>query len=265
MEIYHIGDIQRKLKMREFYFEDQNKKVAYRGVLPHDDVNCCPLDYFKYGWALFLSNIYIKQMEMKGINSNSYDLINEKVIKNVEKQFSEMLGNSYRNNNLLELLSNDGLSYKEQNRLLKGMVLTSTDILWFHKDAQDLNYMLDVFQEEKYPEKFNFKNTPVCFCQQDDKSIETIGKTNMTEGEKRALLEQRKVVQARVFHKGEHWHCFYYTFKGLAGLELGILGKIPHYHYISDKSGITRVKLEQCIKECNMPTSKVHIVLNRAL
>ena len=263
--IYHIGDIQRKLKMREFYFEDQNKKVAYRGVLPHDDVNCRPLDYFKYGCALFLSNKYRKQMEMKGINFYSDDLINKVAIQNIDKQISEMLGNSNRNDNLLKLLSNDGLSYKEQNRLLKGMVLTSKELLWLDKDAQDLNYMLDVFQEEKYPEKFNFKNTPVCFYQQNDNSVETIGKTDMTDGEMRALLEQRKVVQARVFHKGEHWHCFYYTFKGLAGLEPGILGKIPHYHYISDKSGITRVKLEQCIKECNMPTSKVHIVLDRAL
>ena len=123
--IYHIGDIQRKLKMREFYFEDQNKKVAYRGVLPHDDVNCRPLDYFKYGCALFLSNKYRKQMEMKGINFYSDDLINKVAIQNIDKQISEMLGNSNRNDNLLKLLSNDGLPYKEQNRLLKGMVLTS--------------------------------------------------------------------------------------------------------------------------------------------
>ena len=77
------------------------------------------------------------------------------------------------------------------------------------------------------------------------------------------MLEQRKVVPARVFHKGEHWHCFYYTYKGFAGLEPGIMGKQPHYHYISDKSGISRMELERCIKECEMPTSKVHIVIKR--
>lgn len=39
--------------MREFNFKDQNKKVAYRGILPHNDVNCCPFDYFKDGYAFF--------------------------------------------------------------------------------------------------------------------------------------------------------------------------------------------------------------------
>lgn len=249
--------------MREFNFKDQNKKVAYRGILPHNDVNCRPLDYFKYGYALILSNIFRERLEMRGINSYSDDLVNKEALLNVEKKISEMLGNSTRNKNLFDLLSNEELSYKEQTRLLKGMVLTSTDLLWLNKDAQDLNYMLDVFQEEKYPEKFNDKKKPVCFCQQDDNSIETIGTTDMTDGEMRALLEQRKVVQARVFHKGEHWHCFYYTYKGFAGLEPGIMGKQPHYHYISDKSGISRMELERCIKECQMPTSKVHIVIKR--
>lgn len=249
--------------MREFNFKDQNKKVAYRGILPHNDVNCCPFDYFKDGCALFLANEFRERLEMKGITFYSDDLIDKVTIQNVDKKFSEMLENSTRNANLLELLSNEGLSYKEQKRLLKGMILTSADILWFNKDAQDLNYMLDVFHEEKFPKKFKDKKIPVCFCQQDDNSIETIGTTDMTDGEMRALLEQRKVVQARVFHKGEHWHCFYYTYKGFAGLEPGIMGKQPHYHYISDKSGISRMELERCIKECEMPTSKVHIVINR--
>lgn len=100
---------------------------------------------------------------MKGITFYSDELIDKVTIQNVDKKFSELLGNSTRNTNLLELLSNEGLSYKEQKRLLKGMVLTSADILWFNKDAQDLNYMLDVFQEEKYPEKFKDKKYPLVF------------------------------------------------------------------------------------------------------
>ena len=174
--------------MREFNFRDQNKKVTYRGILPHNDVNCCPFDYFKDGYAFFLANEFRERLEMKGITFYSDDLIDKVTIQNVDKKFSELLGNSTRNTNLLELLSNEGLSYKEQKRLLKGMVLTSADILWFNKDAQDLNYMLDVFQEEKYPEKFKDKKIPVCFCQQDDNSIETIGTTDMTDGEMMDLL-----------------------------------------------------------------------------
>ena len=79
----------------------------------------------------------------------------------------------------------------------------------------------------------------------------------------RALLEQRKVIQARVYHKGSHWHCFYFTFKGLAGQEKGEMGSQSHYHYISDKSGITWNELIDGIKKCKMPTSKVHIIIKR--
>ena len=95
--------------MREFNFKDQNKKVAYRGILPHNDVNCRPLDYFKYGYALILSNIFRERLEMRGINSYSDDLVNKEALLNVEKKISEMLGNSTRNKNLFDLLSNEEL------------------------------------------------------------------------------------------------------------------------------------------------------------
>ena len=97
----------------------------------------------------------------------------------------------------------------------------------------------------------------------EDGSVDTIGPTEMTDGEMRALLEQRKVVQARVYHKGEHWHCFYFTYKGLAGEESGAMGVKPHYHYLSDKYGLTRQTLENRIKSCDMPSSNVHIVIDR--
>ena len=130
------------------------------------------------------------------------------------------------------------------------MVLTPVDILWLNKNAQELGYLLDIYHEETYPVKFDEKQKPVVFNQNDDKTIETIGKTSMTEGEMRALLEQRKVIQARVYHKDSHWHCFYFTFKGLAGQEKGVMGMQPHYHYISDKSGIEWDDLIDGIKKC---------------
>ena len=82
------------------------------------------------------------------------------------------------------------------------MVLTPVDILWLNKDAQELGYLLDICHVETYPVKFDEKQKPVVFNTKDDQSIETISKTDMTAGEMRALLEQRKVIQARVYHKG---------------------------------------------------------------
>lgn len=162
---------------------------------------------------------------------------------------------------MLKLLTDEKLSYKKQNALLKNQVLVVSDLLWFNKDAQEQGYLLDVYQKEKYPDKFKEKHSPVCFHEKDNGEIETIGKTDMTDGELRALLEQRKVIQARVYHKNEHWHCFYFTYKGLAGLESGVMGAKPHY--ISDGAGISREELNKRISECDMPASKVHIIIER--
>lgn len=132
-----------------------------------------------------------------------------------------------------------------------------------YKEAQELGYLLDVYHEETYPNKFNEKKKPIVFNQKDDETVEKLGSTDMTDGEMRSLLEQRKVVQARIYHKNGNWHCFYFTFKGLEGEESGIMGSKPHYHYLSDKSGISKEELLKRIKECDMPSSKVHIIINK--
>ena len=55
----------------------------------------------------------------------------------------------------------------------------------------------------------------------------------------------------------------YFTFKGLAGEESGLMGSKPHYHYLSDKSGIVWDDLVKRIKDCDMPSSNNHIVITR--
>ena len=116
------------------------------------------------------------------------------------------------------LLSDNNISSEDQERLLKGLTQNPHDILWLNKCPQDLGYLLDVYQEERYPIKFDQKQMPVVINKKVDK-IESIGKTDMSEGEMKVLIEQRTVVHARIYHKGTHWNCFYFTYKGLAGLE----------------------------------------------
>ena len=191
------------------------------------------------------------------------DFIRGYVLNKVDENINNMLSSASLKPEIHQLLSVDSLSLKDQEKLLKGLILTPVDMLWLNKEAQELGYLLDTYHEETYPVKFDEKQKPVLFNQKDDGTIETIGKTDMTEGEMIALLEQRKVIQARVYHKGSHWHCFYFTFKGLSGLEKGEMGSQSHYHYISDKSGVTWDGLLDGIKKCKMPSSKVHIIIKR--
>ena len=249
--------------MQEFYFKDKKNGTAFMGICPNNDVNCLPFDYFRYGHALLVVRQFGDVLKIKSPIPFSEKMVNHFILEKTDKMINDLMSKAPCNANLQKLLLDDKLSYKEQKKLLRNQVLTPTDLLWLNKDAQEQGYLLDVYHEEKYPEKFNLKKHPACYYKQEDNSIETFGPSDMTGGEMRALLEQRKVVQARVYHKGEHWHCFYFTSKGLLGLESGLLGSKPHYHYLSDKSGITHEDLKRRIKECDMPSSGAHIIIDR--
>lgn len=249
--------------MREFYFKDKKSNVAYQGVVPSNDVNCDPFDYFRFLHAEIWFKNYSWMLSVKCPVPIPDQYVRQYVLDRTDELIAETLAKSEPKPELHQLLTDDSLSYKQQNKLLKGLILRGSDNLWFNKEAQELGYLLDIYHEETYPKKFNDKKMPVVFNQKDDGTMDTIGTTDVTDGEMRALLEQRKVVQARIYHKNEHWHCFYFTYKGLAGEESGIMGSKPHYHYLSDKSGIGWEELKRRIKACDMPTSKVHIVIER--
>lgn len=246
--------------MREFYIKDRVRNIAFRGVKPTHEMNCRPLDFCKYPHAEIMFGIYNETLKHTCPIPLPEYVVRKFVLDKVEEQIATMLASSALKPEIQKLLTDNNMSLKQQERLLKGMILNPYDILWLNKCAQDLGYLLDVYQEERYPVKFDEKQMPIVINQKDDK-IESIGKTDMSEGEMKALIEQRKVVHAKIYHKDTHWHCFYFTYKGLAGLEGGKFGSQPHYHYISDKSGIALGTLVDSIKRCEMPTSKVHIII----
>lgn len=250
--------------MREFYFKDKKTNIAFWGAVPSNDVNCAPFDYFRFFHAELWYRELSRELKLKCPKESLEHIMRQFVLKQVDKLCEQLLSSTSLKPEIHMLLADETLSYKEQNKLLKGLTLKPADILWINKDAQDLGYLLDIFHEETYPVKFHEKKRPVVYSKNEDGSIDTIGPTEMSEGEMKALLAERKVVQARLYHKGEHWHCFYFTFKGVAGKETGEMGAKPHHHYLSDKSGITWETLMQRIKECDMPTSKVHIIVERS-
>lgn len=246
-----------------FYLEDKKTNEAIRGFMTTTEINCPPLDFFRFQHAYNSAKQFQDILKIKCPIDIPDSFVRQFVLQETDKMIVQNLSRSEPHPAIHRLLTEDTLSQKEQIKLLKGVVLTPSDLLWLNKEAQDMGYMLDIYHEEKYPKKFNEKTHPMFFCRNNDDSIEKIGTTDMTEGEMRALLEQRKVIQARIYHKDNIWHCFYFTYKGLAGEESGIMGSKPHYHYLSNKSGIIWDDLLKRIKECNPPSSKVHIVIER--
>ena len=249
--------------MREFYYKDIKTNVAFRGFIPTTEKDCPPFEYFRLALANHIANYLQDVPSIKCSIPIPSEQVRVFALRKTDEVIAQMLLKSAPHHALHNLLMDDTLSHKQRERLLKGITLTPKDILWLNKEAQEMGYLLDIYYEEKYPEKFNKKIHPLLFCQKKDGTIEKMGLTDMTEGEMRALLEQRKVIQARVYHKKSTWHCFYFTFKGLAGEESGLAGSKPHYHYLSDRSGIAWDELMDRIKDCDMPSSRVHIMIER--
>ena len=49
--------------MREFYFKDKSKNIAVRGIMPLNDVNCPPLDYYRFSQAELSFKIFSEQVK----------------------------------------------------------------------------------------------------------------------------------------------------------------------------------------------------------
>jgi len=93
----------------------------------------------------------------------------------------------------------------------------------------------------------------------EDKTITIIGNTNFSDGKLNQVIEQRKVIVANFFDKGENWHCFFLTYRNLAGKETWNNGQ-PHYHYISDKWNISREDVISTIKDGKYPATSIDFI-----
>lgn len=115
--------------MREFYFKDKNKNFAFRGVAPNNDVNWPPFDFFKYGHALNASKMFADVLKVKCPIAIPKEMVNTFVLEQTEAMIADMLEKSTANPKITQLLSDDTLSYKDQNKLLKDLTLSASDLL----------------------------------------------------------------------------------------------------------------------------------------
>ena len=249
--------------MQQFYFEDRERGHMIVGIRAHDDKNVKPYDYYVYWQALSMANRYTQIFKNSGhAEWRDNEMVDKIAMFKTEEFFEEMLRASLPDARLIQILSHNEWSKKQQVRLWRNMELSTADLLWFNWLAQQIGYLLDVTIVETNPKVFDDKQFPIVYQELADGRIDKIGETNMSDGEMRALLRQRRVQNVRIYHKGDVWHCFYGTYKGINGEEPGPNGSRPHCHYVSNKWGIKREDLLQRIRDNNMPSS-VHVFLKR--
>lgn len=135
----------------------------------------------------------------------------------------------------------------EQVQLLRGLSVTSEQLFAFILYAWNEGFSFSQYKAEHHHKGVNENDLPTIISVDGDK-IKSVGNTHLTIGEQKQVIENRKVVVAKFFDKGDEWHCLFVTYDSLKGKETWQNGQ-PHLHYISDKFGLTREEAVKQIKD----------------
>ena len=183
----------------------------------------------------------------------------EKKAKEMVVGYCEKCEQTEIHENFIELLKTE--RKKDQVRLLKGMSL-NPDILMslIFKSYSDFGYLYSKYHFKNLPNGFEGKQLPKVFHLKEDGSVYKVGETELTDGELKHIIENRKVIVSHFFEKDDIWHCFFLTYKSIGGKESWKEGQ-PHFHYISNGFGISKEDFIESMRTGKYKSTSVHIDL----
>ena len=140
------------------------------------------------------------------------------------------------------LLCVEAQSKKDQVKLLRNVVFSADILLAFTFNVwEKYCYKFSRYISEHHPNGTDKNELPKSAYLNNGK-IDKVGKTNLTDGQIKQVIENRKVIVANFFDNEKNWFCLFVTYDSLKGKE-GWKNGTPHYHFISDKFGITKKKV----------------------
>ena len=176
-----------------------------------------------------------------------------------ESRYKEILDTQVPST-LISLLKAE--SKKDQIKLLKGVQLTPLNLWAFiFKAHTDSGFTFSQYHSEHFPKNTSKASLPkMATLKRETGEIQKTGNTSLTDGQIKQAIEQRKVVVTKFLDKESNWHSFFITYKSIGGEETWRNGQ-PHFHYISDKFGMSREEAVAKFKSDTYPTTSVHIEL----
>ena len=100
-----------------------------------------------------------------------------------------------------------------------------------------------MYQNEITPSGIDSTKMPYASLINENGEVEKFGKTELSDGQIKQVIQHRKVTVARIFDNGDRWHCFFANYRSLNGEEIWLGKNQPHFHYISNAFGISRQDL----------------------
>ena len=220
-----------------------------------------PVDFYKtaelkQSATLIRDLLYTKSPLLTSFLDSKYF---EKKAKEMVVGYCEKCEKIEVHENFIELLKTE--RKKDQVRLLKGMSL-NPDILMslIFKSYNDFGYLYSKYHFKNLPNGFEGKKLPKVFHLNEDGSIHKVGETELTDGELKHIIENRKVIVSHFFEKDDIWHCFFLTYKSIGGKENWKEGQ-PHFHYISNGFGVSKEDFIESMRTGKYKSTSVHIDL----
>jgi hypothetical protein len=153
-------------------------------------------------------------------------------------------------------------SKTEQVKLLRGLKLTPESLMGFiFRAFTDHGFTYSQYHCKQYPKGTSKADLPkLATLDRETGKVTKVGETSLTDGQIKQAIEQRRVVSVKFLDRGAEWHCFFITYRSIGGEESWKNGQ-PHFHYISDKFGISRDEAVKQFKGDRYPITSVHIEL----
>lgn len=161
--------------------------------------------------------------------------------------------------NFLKLL--ETTRKKDQVSLLKGLSINPDQLIsLIFKSFNDHHYLYSRYRFENLPKDLDDKKRPKVADISKEGVIKTVGETELTEGQVKKMINERKVIIAHFFDRGDDWHCLFITYNSIDDRENHKNGQ-PHFHYISSAFGITRDDFIKSMENGNYKSTPIHIDL----
>lgn len=242
---------------------DENGNGFYRIFWDDKVERVNPVEYYKNFELNKRAIAYRDLLQMKDpslskkISSDFYvRLAKEQIAK---EKFWEAKEQTEIPENFLTLLETP--RKKDQISLLKGLSINPDQLIaLIFKSYNEHGYLYSRYRFENLPKDLTYKRKPKIADISKEDAIKIIGDTDLTEGQIKKMINERKVIIAHFLDRDDEWHCFFITYNSIGGKENHKDGQ-PHFHYISSAFGITRDDFVISIENGNYKSTSVHIDL----
>ena len=152
----------------------------------------------------------------------------------------------------------DTINKKEQEKLLRGKIVTPADLICWILQGGRVGGMLSQYSHDAgMPENLKGR-TPALIDITDSEHIISVGKTDLSDAALKHIVEhQSKVMSQFMDFPDGRWYCFFRTHRGMAGRESGNHGQ--HLHFISSAYGLDRNLLAKEFKKGKCPKNGFHV------